>query len=121
MATDHEGLFVIDPKSKEVKQFVNNKFDTTSLSENTAKHLMLDKNGSMWISTYRNGVNQYIEKMVGFKTLELGIPIGASYAMGPVQLDLRYNIGLTYMRKHGEYFPDKNRVLQLTVGYRFEL
>jgi hypothetical protein len=41
--------------------------------------------------------------------------------MGPVQLDLRYNIGLTYMRKHGEYFPDKNRVLQLTVGYRFEL
>jgi signal transduction histidine kinase/streptogramin lyase len=55
-----------------VKQFVNNKFDTTSLSENTAKHLMLDKNGSMWISTYRNGVNQYIEKMVGFKTLELG-------------------------------------------------
>lgn len=56
-----------------------------------------------------------------FKTLELGIPIGASYAMGPVQLDLRYNIGLTYMRKLGEYFPDKNRVLQLTVGYRFEL
>ena len=72
LVTDHEGLFVIDPKSKEVKQFVNNKFDTTSLSENTAKHLMLDKNGSMWISTYRNGVNQYIEKMVGFKTLELG-------------------------------------------------
>ena len=72
VVTDHQGLFVIDPQSKEVKQFLNNKFDTTSLSENTAKHLMLDKNGSMWIATYRNGVNQYIEKMVGFKTLELG-------------------------------------------------
>lgn len=72
VATDHEGLFVIDPKSKEVKQFLNNKFDTTSLSENTVKHLLLDKNGSMWISSYRNGVNQYIEKMIGFKTLELG-------------------------------------------------
>ena len=72
IVTDHEGLFVIDPKSGEVKQFLNNKFDTTSLSENTAKHLMLDKNGSMWIATYRNGLNQYIEKMVGFKTLELG-------------------------------------------------
>ena len=47
IVTDHEGLFVIDPKSKEVKQFLNNKFDTTSLSENTAKHLLLDKNGSM--------------------------------------------------------------------------
>ena len=72
VATDHEGLFVIDPKSKEVKQFLNNKFDTTSLSENTVKHLLLDKNGSMWISSYRNGVNHYIEKMIGFKTLELG-------------------------------------------------
>ena len=72
IVTDHEGLFVIDPKSKEVKQFKNNKFDTTSLSENTAKHLMLDKNGSMWISCYRNGLNQYIEKMIGFNTLELG-------------------------------------------------
>ena len=72
LVTDHEGLFVIDPQSKEVKQFLNNKFDTTSLSENTCKHLMLDKNGSMWIGTYRNGINQYIEKMVGFKTIELG-------------------------------------------------
>ena len=72
IVTDHEGLFVVDPESKEVKQFKNNKFDTTSLSENTAKHLMLDKNGSMWIATYRNGLNQYIEKMLGFSTLELG-------------------------------------------------
>lgn len=72
IVTDHEGLFVVDPKSKMVKQFLNNKFDQTSLSENTAKHLMLDKNGSMWIATYRNGLNQYIEKMMGFNTLELG-------------------------------------------------
>ena len=72
IVTDHEGLFVVDPESKEVKQFKNNKFDTTSLSENTAKHLMLDKNGSMWIASYRNGLNQYIEKMLGFSTLELG-------------------------------------------------
>ena len=72
LVTDHEGLFVIDPKSKNVKQFLNNKYDTNSLSENTAKRLMLDKNGSMWIGTYRNGLNQYIEKMMGFNTLELG-------------------------------------------------
>ena len=72
IATDHEGLFVVDPKSKEVKQFVNNKYDTTTLSENTAKHLLIDKNGGVWIACYRNGLNQYIEKLLGFKTLELG-------------------------------------------------
>ncbi|MBQ8989004.1 MAG: hypothetical protein IJ067_04880 [Prevotella sp.] len=72
LATDHNGLYVINPATKEVKQFLNNKFDATSLSENTVKKLMLDKNGSMWIGSYRNGINQYTEKMLGFKTLELG-------------------------------------------------
>ena len=72
LATDHYGIFVINPETKEVKQFVNNKFDNTSLSENTAKRLMVDKNGSMWIGAYRNGLNQYIEKMIGFSTIEIG-------------------------------------------------
>ena len=33
---------------------------------------MLDKTGNMWIACYRNGLNQYIEKLLGFNTLELG-------------------------------------------------
>ena len=72
LATDHEGLYVVDLKSRQVKNFINNKFDMNSLSESTAKKLMLDKNGSIWIGTYRNGLNQYIEKMMGFNTLEVG-------------------------------------------------
>ena len=72
LATDHYGLYVIDTKNGVIKQFVNNKYDTTSISENTQKHLMLDKSGNMWIACYRSGLNQYIEKLMGFKTLELG-------------------------------------------------
>ena len=72
MATDHEGLVVVDSKNKEVKQFLSNKFDATSLSENTLKNLMLDRSGNVWIGSYRNGLNQYIEKQLGIKTVELG-------------------------------------------------
>ncbi len=72
IATDHEGLFVIDQKKKEVRQFVNNKFDETSLSDNTIKHFLLDQTGSVWIAGYRNGLNQYIENLSGFRTLEIG-------------------------------------------------
>ena len=72
LATDHHGVFVIDPKNANVKNFVNNKFDNTSISENTQKKLMLDKTGNMWVACYRNGLNQYIEKLMGFNTLELG-------------------------------------------------
>ena len=72
LATDHYGIYVINLKGGEVKQFVNNKYDATSISENTQKKLMLDKSGNMWIACYRSGLNQYIEKLLGFKTLELG-------------------------------------------------
>ena len=72
LATDHEGVLVVDPVNKEVKQFLNNKFDQTSLSENTVKNLMLDRAGNMWIGAYRNGLNQYIEKQAGIKNIELG-------------------------------------------------
>lgn len=70
IATDHEGLFVVNLESKEVRQFINNKFDESSLSENTVKHLMLDKAGNMWIGAYRNGLNQYVEKMSGIMNIE---------------------------------------------------
>ena len=72
LATDHYGIYVIDLKTGEVKNFVNNKYDATSISENTLKRLMLDHSGNMWIGCYRNGLNQYIEKLLGFNTLELG-------------------------------------------------
>ena len=70
LATDHEGLFIVDMNTKEVRQFTNNKFDESSLSENTCKHLMLDKAGNMWIGAYRNGLNQYVEKLSGIKNIE---------------------------------------------------
>ena len=72
LATDHEGLIIVDLENKEIKQFLNNKYDETSLSENTVKHLMLDKSGNMWIGAYRNGLNQYIERPSGIRTIELG-------------------------------------------------
>ena len=72
LATDHEGLIVIDTKTLDMRQFLNNKFDETSISENTVKHLLLDNSGNMWIGAYRSGLNQYIEKPLAFKTLEVG-------------------------------------------------
>ena len=42
------------------------------MRKDTQKKLMLDKSGNMWIACYRNGLNQYIEKLMGFNTLELG-------------------------------------------------
>lgn len=72
LGTDHEGLWIVDMDTKEARCFVNNKFDETSISENTIKKMLLDKDGNMWLGAYRNGLNQYIEKQAGIKNLEMG-------------------------------------------------
>ena len=70
VATDHEGLFVIDPKDKEVRQLLNNKFDESTLSDNTPRQVYVDQLGHVWISTYKNGVNEFKEGLASITSLD---------------------------------------------------
>lgn len=72
IATDHGGLFIADPKTKEIRQFLNNKLDQSTISDNTVRMLMCDQLGRMWIGTYTNGVNLYSGSLSNFVNLELG-------------------------------------------------
>ncbi|MBR2113772.1 MAG: hypothetical protein IJ929_03760 [Prevotella sp.] len=71
-ATDHEGLLVFDLRHHAMKQFLNNKFDESSISDNTLRTVYLDRDGLMWIGTYKNGVNMYKEGSRSMHNLELG-------------------------------------------------
>ena len=72
VATDHDGLFVIDLKGKQMRQFQNSKFDESTLSDNTPKHIYMDPRGTVWIGTYKNGVNQYVEGQASIRNVEIG-------------------------------------------------
>ena len=72
VATDHQGLFVIDRKDKEVRQFLNNKFDESTISENTPRQVYVDAEDRVWLGTYKNGVNEFKEGSASIKSLELG-------------------------------------------------
>ena len=72
VTTDHEGLFVVDFKNRQMRQFLNNKYDETSISENSPRQLFFDQVGTVWIATYKNGVNQYKEGMASIRHLDLG-------------------------------------------------
>ena len=72
LGCDHDGLVVVDMKNKQWKQFLNNKHDETSLSDNTLRTLYMDNRNSVWIGTYKNGVNQYIPGVSSLKSVELG-------------------------------------------------
>ncbi|MBQ8656174.1 MAG: hypothetical protein IJ527_03840 [Prevotella sp.] len=72
MSTDHFGLIVIDPRNKDVRQFINTKGDEASLNDITVKHLYQDQNGRVWIASYKNGINEYSKAQSNFIHLDLG-------------------------------------------------
>ena len=72
VATDHDGLFVVDMKGREYRQFQTNKFDESTISDNSPRQLFIDGRGIVWIATYKNGVNEYREGMASIRTLEVG-------------------------------------------------
>lgn len=50
---------------------------------------------------------------------DLSIPMGISYEYQNVVLEARYNLGVTKIMNYGDAFY--NRVIQLTLGYKFSL
>ncbi len=52
------------------------------------------------------------------QSVDFSIPVGLSYEFGNVQLDARYNWGLSKVLENKE---DKNSVFQITLGYKFAL
>ena len=54
-----------------------------------------------------------------YRTFDFGIPVGLSYDFDRLRLECRYCFGLYDTTKHD--LNERNRSLQLTVGYRFTL
>lgn len=52
------------------------------------------------------------------QSVDFSIPVGLSYEFANVQLDARYNWGISKVLKNKE---DKNSVFQITLGYKFAL
>lgn len=72
IATDHGGLILFNMKTKAFRQFLSVKNDATTVSDNTIQYIYKDDIQRMWISTYRNGLNQWSEYNEGFGNIPLG-------------------------------------------------
>ncbi len=55
------------------------------------------------------------------KSVDVGFPIGLSYEYKNVVLDARYYFGLTKIDKTEDAEDCRNRMLSITLGYRFKL
>ncbi|MBP5220067.1 MAG: PorT family protein [Bacteroidaceae bacterium] len=57
------------------------------------------------------------------RNFDLAIPLGVSYEFNNLQFDIRYNIGITNATRdiYTESGNAKNRVVQISLGYKFWL
>ena len=72
IATDHNGLMLLNWKTKECQSFKSDKNNPAALSENSLNTLMLDHNGALWIGTYKNGAVYSWEFLSIFEYKEIG-------------------------------------------------
>lgn len=72
LATDHGGLIVADCKDGVVRQFLNDKHDESTVSDNTLRIIYRDQLDRMWMGAYTNGLNLYTGGLSSFVNLELG-------------------------------------------------
>ena len=72
LATDHQGICVVNLNEKTMRQFLNVKNDETSISDNTLRTIYRDQLDRMWIATYMNGVNYYAENLFRFRNIAAG-------------------------------------------------
>lgn len=57
-----------------------------------------------------------------YESTNISIPLGISYEISNFVFDARYNIGLSNLYKHsGSDFKGRSDLIQITVGYKFEL
>ncbi len=69
------------------------------------------------INTVDISIPKYI-KIDKANNFDLSIPVGLSYEINHLQLDARYNWGITNIYK---YENAKNSVFQITLGYKFSI
>ena len=72
IATDRGGLYLADSRTGDMRQYLNSKYDDTSISDNTLRSIYIDQLGRVWIGTYMNGVSLFTGNTSSFRNLELG-------------------------------------------------
>ena len=64
IGSSHNGLYALDPKTQQIKAYVNKPDDPTSLSNNDVLAVYEDRSGNIWVGTFGGGLNK-LDKTTG--------------------------------------------------------
>lgn len=108
-----EGLCMINPKEKTIKQYKYNKNDKNSLSNNHVRYINEDSKGNIWIGTSYglNKFNKETEKFERYTTKD-GIANNTIYG---VLVDDKDNIWVSSNKGISKLDTTKNKIVNLSV------
>ncbi len=72
IATDHQGMLMLDHKDHTVHQHTNIRNIPGTLPDNTVQSLMIDSNDALWVGTYKNGIAYNWMGMSLFQLWDIG-------------------------------------------------
>ncbi|MBR3455236.1 MAG: response regulator [Bacteroidaceae bacterium] len=72
IATDHQGVLMLDPKDHTLHQHTNVRNIPGTLPDNTVQSLMIDANNALWVGTYKNGIAYNWMGMSLFQLWDIG-------------------------------------------------
>ncbi len=72
VATDHDGLIILDYARKSCRQYLKGDEQKSNLPGNALQRLYVDRNGAVWVGTYKSGVAYYSPSFTKFSTIALG-------------------------------------------------
>lgn len=112
VATEGSGLFLINPKTQEVKIYKHSPYDPQSISSNYIRSLALDSQNRLWIGTF-NDLNIYHEGNDSFMSYSSNPVEGGSLSQRSVRsifMDSQGGMWLgTYFGGLNYYHPIRNR------------
>lgn len=59
LATDHGGIYVVNKKQQHITQLLHRDTDSYSLAQNAVLSLYKDRQGIIWVGTYKQGLSYY--------------------------------------------------------------
>ena len=73
IATDHNGLILVDLNKREIENYIYDKSDVGSIPDNTLQCVFVDNSSdALWIGTYKNGVAYYSSLSSRFGLIPVG-------------------------------------------------
>ncbi len=71
VASDHNGLFYINFRTRTCRQFLHSN-EKGSIVDNSLQKVYIDEDGAIWVGSYKNGVAYYSPSAQKFYTIPLG-------------------------------------------------